>query len=268
MCVHSIAHSLVSLLGEDKNILVTGVATDVCVGDIIANMIDDGLYPKTISVISSITGGTTEVNKERTLGNLRNIGVKVYETIMEWSSENDAHSTVLIAVDIQRCFGTNEGTLAITTMDEVVDSFNTLHESFRFRSVIATKDFHDPHSITFASEGESPFSIQSKKTIKFQVNAMVWPSHCQKDTESFLFERDLALKEKDECLIPSDLDTHVSISNFILNNCEGKKFITTYKGDGIDIPGCPKDGLYRDFTGYISSDGLCRTNFMKILQLV
>ena len=73
----------------------------------------------------------------------------------------------LIVVDVQRDFMAG-GSLAVKNAEEIIPKVNQLLEVFKLS--IATKDWHDKEHISFAKEGQSPFTEID--------GAMKWPVHC------------------------------------------------------------------------------------------
>ncbi|KAL1602921.1 NAD(+) salvage pathway protein [Nothophoma quercina] len=91
----------------------------------------------------------------------------------------------LVVVDVQEDFCPPNGALAVTGGRDIVPAINELL-SLPFALRVATKDFHPPDHISFASNHPAPNNkpFVSKATIKNPLNpaetqeTQLWPNHC------------------------------------------------------------------------------------------
>lgn len=95
---------------------------------------------------------------------------------------------VLLIVDPQRCFCPG-GSLAVKEGDQIFSAINELSRNGRFDLVVASKDWHPPGHVSFASShpGRSPFEqieISGGKQ-------MLWPDHAVAHSEGAEFHPDL-----------------------------------------------------------------------------
>lgn len=98
--------------------------------------------------------------------------------------------SVLIAVDVQRDFCPG-GSLAVTDGDHVVGVINAVAPQFAF--VAATRDWHPPGHISFASRyaGKEPFD---SVTLDDGLTQALWPDHCIQGTAGGEFHPDLDMR--------------------------------------------------------------------------
>jgi hypothetical protein len=64
---------------------------------------------------------------------------------------SDKGSTALLIIDVQNCFMSG-GTLAVAGADAVIPIINALRQDNQFDVVVATKDWHCPDHVSFASQ--------------------------------------------------------------------------------------------------------------------
>ena len=95
--------------------------------------------------------------------------------------------SALLLVDIQNDFCPG-GALAVPGGDLVVPVVNSLMELFPV--VVATKDWHPPGHISFASRFARPVMTTIDTPYGPQI---LWPDHCIRDTPGAEFHPDLAI---------------------------------------------------------------------------
>jgi nicotinamidase/pyrazinamidase len=88
----------------------------------------------------------------------------------------------LIIVDVQRDFLPG-GTLAVPRGDEIIDVVNRL--SRRFATVVATRDWHPPDHISFASQ--HPGRVIGDIIEVHGGPQILWPDHCVQNTPGAAF---------------------------------------------------------------------------------
>ncbi|KAF2273116.1 Isochorismatase hydrolase [Westerdykella ornata] len=96
----------------------------------------------------------------------------------------------LIVVDLQEDFCPPDGALAVQGGRDIVPLVNDLL-TLPFHAKVATKDYHPPDHISFASNHEPPNNVPfiSVITIKNPLNAeeveetRLWPDHCVRGTK-------------------------------------------------------------------------------------
>jgi nicotinamidase/pyrazinamidase len=95
---------------------------------------------------------------------------------------------VLLIVDPQRCFCPG-GSLAVKEGDQVFPAINELSRNGRFDLVVASKDWHPPGHVSFASShpGRAPFEAIEMHGAP----QMLWPDHAVAHSEGAEFHPDL-----------------------------------------------------------------------------
>ncbi|KAK5110635.1 hypothetical protein LTR62_005674 [Meristemomyces frigidus] len=96
-------------------------------------------------------------------------------------------NSALAIIDLQNDFCPPHGALAVEGGRDIAPAINKLLE-IPFALKLATRDFHPPNHISFASQhsGKNPFvdshTITSPKNEKETQTTLLWPDHCVQNT--------------------------------------------------------------------------------------
>jgi nicotinamidase/pyrazinamidase len=121
---------------------------------------------------------------------------------------------VLLIVDPQRCFCPG-GSLAVKEGDQVFPAINNLSRNGRFDLVVASKDWHPPGHVSFASShpGRAPF-----EAIEIHgAPQMLWPDHAVAHSEGAEFHPDLDTSTIHEVILKGTNPSIDSYSAFFDN---------------------------------------------------
>ncbi len=100
---------------------------------------------------------------------------------------NYIKTSALLVVDLQFDFCPG-GALPVVGGDEVISGINNLMDTFDFKKIILTSDWHPFSHISFASTHKlDPFSTKQI----MDSNVTLWPDHCVEGTTGAAFHGDL-----------------------------------------------------------------------------
>lgn len=105
------------------------------------------------------------------------------------SSGKNTAPKALIVVDVQRDFCPG-GSLAVESGDEVVPVINRISRSYDI--VVATRDWHPPGHISFASSHPGAHPFESAEI--GGETAVLWPDHCIQGSTGAEFHPDLDIR--------------------------------------------------------------------------
>ncbi|KAI9821122.1 MAG: NAD(+) salvage pathway protein [Pycnora praestabilis] len=130
----------------------------------------------------------------------------------EASSEHQAASRppfkpALLIVDLQEDFLPPNGTLAVPNGQDVIPVINDLL-SLPFVLKIATKDWHPPSHVSFASNHKAPDDVPFESFVEIEnpenadekMRSRLWPVHCVQGTPGAELVDFLATSELDEII--------------------------------------------------------------------
>ncbi|KAH6639177.1 Isochorismatase-like protein [Boeremia exigua] len=149
----------------------------------------------------------------------------------------------LVIVDVQEDFCPPNGALAVAGGRDIVPAINELL-ALPFALRVATKDFHPPDHISFASTHAAPNNqpFVSKATITNPLNAaetletQLWPDHCVQGTAGaeLLPELDVA---RVDCVVEKGQDRRVEMYSAFADpfpsHCAQSDLAATLKRAGI-----------------------------------
>ncbi len=119
----------------------------------------------------------------------------------------------LLIVDIQNDFLPG-GALAVPEGDQIIPVINQLQE--KFTCIVASKDWHPPLHISFASRHGKQIGdvIQSERGMQ-----VLWPDHCIQDTEGAAFSPQLNT-DKIEKVVFKGVDPQVDSYSAFYDNAQ------------------------------------------------
>lgn len=119
----------------------------------------------------------------------------------------------LLIIDLQNDFLPG-GALAVPEGNQVIPLINQLQE--KFTCIIATKDWHPPQHISFASYHNKPIGEVIRTDGGVQV---LWPDHCIQNTPGAAFSLHLNT-DKIEKVIFKGIDPHVDSYSAFYDNAQ------------------------------------------------
>ncbi len=173
----------------------------------------------------------------------------------------EATNAALIIVDLQPDFMPG-GALPVAEGDRIVGPVSRLVRSKRFRTVIATQDWHPPGHVSFAS---SHPGRQLFETIELYGRPQtLWPDHCLQGTAGAELHRALSTDSVAAIIRKGTDPACDSYSGFRNNwNAEGKRPPTGLAGllKELGIAEVFLCGLARDFCVYWSARDAVEAGF-------
>lgn len=119
----------------------------------------------------------------------------------------------LLIIDLQNDFLPG-GALAVPEGNLIIPVINLLQENFS--CIIASKDWHPSHHISFASQHAQPVGEVIKTDGGMQV---LWPDHCIQDTPGAAFSPQLNT-DKIEKVVFKGIDLHVDSYSAFYDNAQ------------------------------------------------
>lgn len=167
--------------------------------------------------------------------------------------------SALVIIDVQNDFCPG-GALAVPNGDEVVPVLNS--SAARFPTVVATKDWHPPGHISFASVHEGATIGEVRKIDG--LDQVMWPDHCIPGTSGAEFHPDLAV-EHINLIVHKGLDKKLdSYSAFFENDGTTPTGLEGYLR-GLGIEQIVIGGLATDYCVYFSAKDALACGFSVFL---
>ncbi len=167
--------------------------------------------------------------------------------------------SALLIIDVQNDFCPG-GALAVPNGDEVVPVLNS--SAARFPTVVATKDWHPPGHISFASVHEGATIGEVRKIDG--LDQVMWPDHCIPGTPGAEFHPDLAV-DHINLIVHKGLDKKLdSYSAFFENDGTTPTGLEGYLR-GLGIGQIVIGGLATDYCVYFSAKDALACGFSVFL---